>query len=214
MSDDARKTLERLCQERGQDFRSLSRMLGRNTSYIQQFVRQGTPKLLGEEERRKLARYFGVPETLFGGSIDAGSVPSGLFGITRNPTLTDGGPAAEVGGPASLALAIDGDLLKSLAPSALANLTIVRIDGDSMSPTFNDGDEAIVDRGDSNSRLRDGIYVLRINNSLLVRRIAMNPLRGSATIKSDNPAYSDWEDCSPTDIESVGRVIWGLKRVF
>ena len=36
----------------GEDFAGLSRMLGRNPAYIQQFVRRGVPKRLKEEERR------------------------------------------------------------------------------------------------------------------------------------------------------------------
>src|SRR5689334_15101577 len=43
---DPRLTLERLCAERGEDFAGLSRMLGRNPAYIQQFVRRGVPKRL------------------------------------------------------------------------------------------------------------------------------------------------------------------------
>ena len=56
MLADPRSVLERLCAERGEDFAGLSRMLGRNPAYIQQFVRRGVPKRLKEEERRKLAR--------------------------------------------------------------------------------------------------------------------------------------------------------------
>ena len=67
MLNDPRLVLERLCAERGEDFAGLSRMLGRNSAYIQQFVRRGVPKRLGEDERRKLARYFGVSEALLGG---------------------------------------------------------------------------------------------------------------------------------------------------
>ena len=67
MNSDPRHVLERLCVERGEDFAGLSRMLGRNAAYIQQFVRRGVPKRLKEEERRKLARYFAVSEAFLGG---------------------------------------------------------------------------------------------------------------------------------------------------
>ena len=67
MVPEPRLVLERLCAERGEDFAGLSRMLGRNAAYIQQFVRRGVPKRLKEDERRKLARYFSVPEALLGG---------------------------------------------------------------------------------------------------------------------------------------------------
>ena len=46
MLPDPRNVLERLCAERGEDFAGLSRMLGRNSAYIQQFVRRGVPKRL------------------------------------------------------------------------------------------------------------------------------------------------------------------------
>ncbi len=49
MMNDPRLVLERLCAERGEDFAGLSRMLGRNSAYIQQYVRRGVPRRLGEE---------------------------------------------------------------------------------------------------------------------------------------------------------------------
>ena len=67
MNPDPRVILERLCAERGEDFAGLSRMLGRNPAYIQQFVRRGVPRRLKEEERRKLARYFSISEAVLGG---------------------------------------------------------------------------------------------------------------------------------------------------
>jgi hypothetical protein len=74
---DPRLVLERLCAERGEDFAGLSRMLGRNPAYIQQFVRRGVPKRLKEEERRKIARYFSVSETLLGGPPAIETAPEG-----------------------------------------------------------------------------------------------------------------------------------------
>ena len=49
-------------------------------------------------------------------------------------------------------------------------------------------------------RLRDGIYVLRIDDALVVKRIALNPVGRRVTVQSDNPAYPDWPDCSLKDI--------------
>ena len=78
MNSDPRVVLERLCAERGEDFAGLSRMLGRNAAYIQQFVRRGVPKRLKEEERRKLARYFSISEALLGGPAEEPRDPDGL----------------------------------------------------------------------------------------------------------------------------------------
>ncbi|HET8749509.1 MAG TPA: S24 family peptidase [Sphingomicrobium sp.] len=211
---DPRAVLERLCFERGEDFAGLSRMLGRNPAYIQQFVRRGVPKRLKEEERRKLARYFSVSESLLGGPAPEEAETSGLLTVKRHPVTVSAGPGAmvneEIGKPY---FAFDERWLKSLTASRPDNLSIVRVEGDSMAPTLNAGDEILVDLGDSGERLRDGIYVLRIDDAVVVKRLALNPVGRRVTVQSDNPAYPDWPDCSLDEINCIGRVIWAARRI-
>src|SRR4029079_4104983 len=64
---DQRRALERLIQDRHEDYAGLSRLIGRNAAYIQQFIKRGTPRKLDEEDRKTLARYFGVDESVLGG---------------------------------------------------------------------------------------------------------------------------------------------------
>jgi phage repressor protein C with HTH and peptisase S24 domain len=214
MLNDARLTLERLCSERGEDFAGLSRMLGRNPAYIQQFVRRGVPKRLKEEERRKLARYFSISESLLGGPPDDGRAPNGLVNVKRHPVFVSAGPGAvvteEVGKPY---FGFDERWLKALTPSAPERLSIVRVEGDSMAPTLNPGDDILVDLGDSTDRLRDGIYVLRIDDALVVKRLALSPMGRRVTVQSDNPAYPDWPDCGMEEINCIGRVIWSGRKI-
>jgi phage repressor protein C with HTH and peptisase S24 domain len=214
MLPDPRLILERLCAERGEDFAGLSRMLGRNPAYIQQFVRRGVPKRLKEEERRKLARYFSISESLLGGPTEEPAAANGLLSIKRHPVAVSAGPGAfvaeEFGKPY---FAFDERWLKALTPTSPANLSIVRVEGDSMAPTLNAGDDILVDLGDAADRLRDGIYVLRIDEALVVKRLALNPLGRAVTIQSDNPAYPDWPDCGLDKINCIGRVIWSGRRV-
>jgi hypothetical protein len=214
MMNDPRLVLERLCAERGEDFAGLSRMLGRNAAYIQQFVRRGVPRRLGEDERRKLARYFAIPEALLGGPPGEAPPANGLVSVKRHPVMVSAGPGAivteELGKPY---FAFDERWLKALTPSAPVNLSIVRVEGDSMAPTLNAGDDILVDLGDAAERLRDGIYVLRIDEALVVKRIALNPVGRRLTVQSDNPAYPDWPDCGLDDIKPIGRVIWSGRRI-
>ena len=214
MMNDPRQVLERLCAERGEDFAGLSRMLGRNPAYIQQFVRRGVPRRLKEDERRKLARYFGIAEALLGGPADDEAQLPGLVTVKRHPVTVSAGPGAivteELGKPY---FAFDERWLKALTPSAPGNLSIVRVEGDSMAPTLNAGDDILVDLGDARDRLRDGIYVLRIDEALVVKRIALHPVGRRITVQSDNPAYPDWPDCGPNDIRPIGRVIWSGRRI-
>jgi phage repressor protein C with HTH and peptisase S24 domain len=214
MLPDPRLILERLCAERGEDFAGLSRMLGRNPAYVQQFVRRGVPKRLKEEERRKLARYFSISESLLGGPAEEAGAANGLLSIKRHPVSVSAGPGAfvteELGRPY---FAFDEQWLKALTPSGPSNLSIVRVEGDSMAPTLNAGDDILVDLGDAGDRLRDGIYVLRIDDALVVKRLALNPLGRHVTIQSDNPAYPDWPDCGLDKINCIGRVIWSGRRI-
>jgi len=82
-----------------------------------------------------------------------------------------------------------------------------------MSPTLNAGDDILVDHGDCDDRLRDGIYVLRIDDALVVKRIALHPVGRRVTVQSDNPAYPDWPDCDLSEIHCIGRVIWAARKL-
>lgn len=214
MVNDPRQVLERLCAERGEDFAGLSRMLGRNPAYIQQYVRRGVPKRLGEDERRKLARYFNISEALLGGPPEQASRPNGLVSVSQHPVRASAGPGAivseELGKPY---FGFDRRWLKSLTGSSPGNLSIVRVEGDSMAPTLGPGDDILVDLADAADRLRDGIYVLRIEDGLVVKRIALNPVGHRLTIQSDNPAYPDWPDCDVASVNPIGRVIWSGRRI-
>ena len=82
-----------------------------------------------------------------------------------------------------------------------------------MAPTLNAGDDILVDHDDPVSGLRDGIYVLRVDGALLVKRLAIHPFGGRVTVQSDNPNYPDWPDRGLDELECIGRVIWAGRRI-
>ena len=212
---DPRAVLERLCTERGEDFAGLSRMLGRNPAYIQQFVRRGVPKRLKEEERRKLARYFSVSEAMLGGPPDEPHAPDALVSVKLHPVLVSAGPGAVVGQEYGKPyFGFEERWLKGLTATPSSRLSIVRVEGDSMAPTLNPGDDILVDLADSANRLRDGIYVLRVDEAVVVKRIALHPMGRTVTVQSDNPAYPDWPDFRIDEINCIGRVIWAGRKVL
>ena len=92
-------------------------------------------------------------------------------------------------------------------------VSIIRVDGESMAPTLSDGDDIMVDHDDDADRLRDGVYVLRLDGVLMVKRIAMGPLRGRFSVLSDNAHYPDWTDIDPALVDIVGRVVWTGRRL-
>ncbi len=63
---DVRGRLQKLADERGVSLAGLSRLVGKNASYLQQFVTRGSPKRLGEDERLRLAQFFGIDERELG----------------------------------------------------------------------------------------------------------------------------------------------------
>ena len=213
MLSNPRQVIERLCAERREDFASLSRMLGKNPAYIQQFVRRGVPRRLKEAERSKLARYFAIPESMLGGPNEQSS-SNGLVPVKRSLVRVSAGPGALVTGEQEKPyFAFDERWLKALTPTQAGQLSIIRVEGDSMAPTLNAGDDILVDFGDCADRLRDGVYVLRVEDALVVKRIALNPVGRRVTVQSDNPAYPDWPDCGLDEITCIGRVIWAGRKI-
>jgi phage repressor protein C with HTH and peptisase S24 domain len=95
--------------------------------------------------------------------------------------------------------------------SGLANaqLSAIRVQGDSMEPLLHDGDEILVDR--TQRALRDGIHVVRLGDALMVKRLApAGP--GRATLLSQNYAYPPIE-VALAELEIVGRVVWKSGRL-
>lgn len=210
--EEARAALQRLIEERGEDFAGLSRLLGRNPAYVQQFIKRGTPRRLAEADRRLLARYFGVDESVLGAPPPPPR--GGLVAVPRLDVGASAGPGAFAEDERTRAhIAFDPSWLRRIAAGAPDQLSIITVAGDSMAPTLADGDEILVDRGDSAGRLRDGIYVLRIDDALVVKRLAVNPAARTVSIRSDNPAYPGWSDCDAVAIDPVGRVVWAGRRI-
>ncbi|MEJ7933909.1 S24 family peptidase [Sphingobium sp. AN558] len=210
----ARRLLDELITQRGNSYADISRLIGRNAAYIQQFIKRGTPRKLDEQDREIIARYFGISEHLLRGvsSVDEpASSPPRAPKIIRVPRLALGvsagaGTLDEDERPAG-ALAFDAQWLRGLSPHP-SDLSIVQVEGESMAPTLADGDEIMVDPHDDAARLRDGIYVLRLDGVLMVKRIAIGPRRNKFSVLSDNPHYPDWSDIEPELVEILGRVVW------
>lgn len=93
--------------------------------------------------------------------------------------------------------------------SSPANLAVMSAYGDSMTPTFSDGDLLLVDRGVTDIRL-DAVYVLALNNDLYIKRVQRRITDGAVIIKSDNPLYDPVvvDNGERKEIEVLGRVVW------
>ena len=211
---DPRATLERLIRDRGEDYAGLSRLIGRNAAYIQQYIKRGSPRRLAEDDRRQLAAYFGIDEAMLGGPPAPAARGSELVSVARLDVGASAGSGAFGTDETRLGrIAFDPSWLRRLGLGDGKSLSLIRVQGDSMVPTLSDGDEILVDRADAASRLRDGIYVLRIEDALVVKRLALSPVGARVSISSDNDAYPGWPDCELASIDLVGRVVWVGRRL-
>jgi phage repressor protein C with HTH and peptisase S24 domain len=84
-------------------------------------------------------------------------------------------------------------------------LALIEAIGDSMSPTIDEGDLALVDLREAHFR-HDGVYVLRTGADFSIKRLQRR-LDGSLIVRGDNPAY-DPQPASIDRISIFGRVIW------
>lgn len=214
--DLARRTLGRLMRERGEDYASLSRFIGRNAAYVQQFIKRGTPRRLKDEDRAKLARYFRVDERLLGGPMPplTSSVDTRLIEVERHDvdvSAGHGGLGDE--GPRKLLFGFEESWLRTVCRGGIDQLSMVRVQGDSMEPTLGDGDDILVDASEAARPIRDGIHVLRRDDALVVKRLAVNPATQRVTVKSDNTVYPSWPDCDPKSLRILGRVVWAGRRL-
>jgi phage repressor protein C with HTH and peptisase S24 domain len=88
------------------------------------------------------------------------------------------------------------------------DLLLIEVNGDSMAPTIRDQDLILADLAEPRFK-QDGIYLLRHESGLAVKRIQRQP-NGKLLVRSDNPKY---EPIVAATVGVIGRVIWIGARV-
>ncbi len=197
-----RERLARLIDESGEGYAAISRLIGRNPAYIQQFIRRGVPRRLSETDRRLIASHFGIDEHLLGAPPAATISPAGSHPVLSGGVLS----IPFLGDKPETFLKIDRQLIERLH-SELSVLAALIIDCDSMAPTLMAGDSILIDLA-GRQTLRDGIFVIASDSGPLVKRLSVHPITGRVAILADNPAYPDFPDCDPQTIKLIGRVVW------
>ena len=200
-----RQALDDLIREREETYAAVSRLLGRNSAYIQQYIKRGTPARLDQSDIAQLALHFDVSAKLLGGK-ESSSTP-------RRSVITV--PVIETKGleiPQERSRIVDEAWLRRLCkrPAGLAILPII---GEAMQPTLQNGDEVIIQRLRSQDALHDGLYAVRGSSETFVRRIALDPTKNRISVLTDHPAYPSWNGVQRKAINVVGRVILIGSRV-
>ncbi len=200
---DPRHALATLAAARGDSLAALSAMLGRNAAYLQQYVRRGSPRILGERDRGLLAAYFGVNEAVLGALPDRVTG----FRIRRLDIAASAGPGAQVDGEIVLGTdTLDPALARQLGLRD-GQAAIIRVRGSSMKPGLFDGDHIVVDTADRTPRAKGGLYVIRIDDAVMVKRVAL--AGGTLVATSDNAAAGPVPEGA---IVVIGRVVWQMRK--
>ena len=233
--DDVRKRLLARLEEMDLDFKALSLRINRNPAFIFQFIKQGKPKKLSEDDRRAIAAITGLTELELGKTwgksnpnethstdlIDYSfrAIREVIASSVRGDISASGSPPCEVTASFVDSVAEEfwmlpewfiKDGLKSEAEKVLA----VRIIGDDNAPTLVTGDVVFLDTRHTEIS-PPGLYGMRDPyGKIIVHRLDAFILadRHVVRIRSDNPKQA--ERLAPIEsIIVVGRVCGMMKAV-
>lgn len=219
--DSVRQLILDRSDARGKSLKELSLKLGRNDTYLQQFVTKGSPRKLDEEARAILSDELGIHPDLLRATTTGKDVakPAKSTSIVevegeefaRVPLFAQRasaghGALAEDAEPKGWRL-FDLAWIRTMSRSRLDMLKVIEVAGDSMEATLHNGDHVLIDLG-RRSLAQPGIFVLRLDDELVVKRIQKKFRSGAVTLISDNPKYQAEEIKDPADLDVVGRVVW------
>lgn len=112
-------------------------------------------------------------------------------------------------------LAFKREWIRDTLQASPADLYLINVQGESMTPTLHPGDVILVDRRAGDNITTDGIYVIRMDDTLLVKRIQRLPGK-TLRISSDNPSYQPFDlklDDAGDELTIIGRVVWSGRRM-
>lgn len=219
--DNIRKLIARRINELGLDMKSVSLEMGKSHSYIQQFLERGVPVKLKEDVRAKLAGILDVSEQELGApSIsETGMITNVIPEIDVVGGMGGGGlaivEATSVNGITFAKEAVRDhwrlpDWMLSRMNTKAAHLAAFPVQGDSMSPTIDDGNVIFIDTRHKVPS-PPGIYALADEfGGVVVKRLEVTSRPGdedvTVRIISDNPRHRERE-LLLAEIHIIGRYV-------
>ncbi|MEL7290448.1 MAG: S24 family peptidase [Pseudomonadota bacterium] len=98
-----------------------------------------------------------------------------------------------------------------------ANASIIYVDGNSMEPTLSHQDRLLVDTRELQHPVTDGVYVIRIDDAVYVKRLKWNIPKGIYNVVSDNPEHESFEinHKNGRNFKIIGKAVAPVfKRIF
>lgn len=234
--DSVRKLLLGLFDERGLKLSDVSKDLGKNHAYMQQFIKRGIPEKLPEDVRSKLAEMLGLDEHLLGAPLRQAQSQAQSLIVANPPYLKE--YAVKGGGAYGGGMLDDGEWQQggepaqeviaqwALPPSYVRNelnlsfdtADIISVRGDSMDDGskfgLSSGDRVIVDRADRDPS-QGAIFAVWDGSGVIVKQV--EPVRGSDPLriicKSLNPRYEPFELLLDENAHIIGRIAAKFSRM-
>ena len=223
--DPVRERLRALLRENDLTLSRASTAIGRNKTYLQQYLVRGMPKVLGFQDSEALAVLLKCD-------------PAALRHAERPPHKTAPRrprPRAHPDAPlvpvpemeveaAAGGGAVAGEFVEEKTrwylPEAMVRhegdadpktLRILRVRGDSMEPEMREGDRLLVDTARRRPATGE-LFVLFDGTGLVVKRVEMVPGDERLRLLSANPAYGPYTALGE-EVHVVGKVVWVLRRM-
>ena len=207
----ARARLAGIVKDQGHTLSALARLIGRNPAYLHQYLNRGSPRHLDEPDLLRIAEFLGVDRdmiatrTIVQPSRNAvrESRIDGFVSVPRLPLEASAGPGSYGAEEISHdSFHFSKRWLREMGLEG-ADLSAIRVEGDSMYPLLKSGDEIFVDR---TRRTGEGIFVVRIGEALHVKQVQASA-PGRIALVSANEAYAPI-DLARGEVEVIGRVVW------
>ena len=223
--DPVRVTVRHLLRQNGIPMREASLAMGRNASYLQQFLTRGSPETLRRRDREVLASLLGCkasdlwpaePTGPEGPAYSRPATPAGAL-LAEIPEVevdaAAGGGTIGADNPPEIARwSLPEDMLRHEGGASPENLRILRARGDSMEPLVGEGDRLIVDVSRRVPATGE-MAVLWDGLGLVVKRIEAVSGSDPAELRliSANPIYEPYA-VPAQDVHMVGKVVWVLRK--
>ena len=233
-NDPVRLRLRDLLRRGDLTLAAASLAIGRNKTYLQQYVDRGVPAVLGYRDSEALAELLGCD----GGDLRHETVPKRRPMKRRRPRPPTGLPGAPVAAVPEVAVEAGAgaatlseefvsetarwhwpeNMIRHEGGAAPEDVRILRVRGSSMEPEMREGDRIVVDV--SRRLLSTGeTFVLWDGNGLVVKQVEAvrgDPADGEEPSRlrllSANPDYAPYT-CLAQDVHVVGKVLWVVRKV-
>ena len=226
-SDPVRERLRDLLRQNDLTMARASTAIGRNKTYLQQYLVRGMPRVLGFQDSEALAKLLHCdPAALRHAALP----PRKPQSRTRRygPRAHPGVPLVPVhemeveaaAGGGAVADEITEERARWYLPEAMVRhegdanpetLRILRVRGDSMEPEMREGDRLLVDTARRRPATGE-LFVLFDGTGLVVKRVERVPGQEQLRLLSANPAYAPYTALGD-EVHIVGKVVWVLRKM-